>query len=132
MRTPDRRGERRALYESILEDERASHAERLKADELLAGLEQDERRAAKAEQLTEAEVMTELASLAEAAPTWLAIARGPDLVEAPIEVDDLEGLIDLQQRVLDLQSLVLADRERALQDRTVQRRLPKAPGAVIA
>ncbi len=85
-----------------------------------------------ADALTPDQVLEEVESLAAALPGMLALARvgsGEDpshVIEPPTEEADLREVVELQQAVIDLLEVRLADRERALQNASVHRRLPAA------
>jgi hypothetical protein len=111
---PDRTGERRALYESIL-DERLS--------------ELDARAAARAstESMSAAEALELAESLASAMPGIVVCARvaagqDPD-IQPPTEKADVLEVVHLQQRLIVELERRLQQRELALQSWTTQRRL---------
>ncbi len=123
----DRRGERRALYEAILSDARATHSDRLRADEQLRELEQHEHRTTMVENLSPAEALAELESLGSALPGMIAVARGVAAVEPPEDPDDVRETLDLLLEINEKLEALLSERERALQRLNVHRRLPPAP-----
>ncbi len=53
----------------------------------------------------------------------LAIMGGPEVIEPPVEVDELREIVDLQQELIGRLEARLAGRERDLQRLTVHRRL---------
>ena len=112
--------------EAILDDPLATHADRLRADERLAELERAEASATVTERLTPEQVAEELESLAAAVPAMLAVARGPESVEPPVEDGELDELLELADRVTAEQERRIFELECALQREHVNRQLPPA------
>lgn len=107
-----RDNERRALYESILDDPAASHGDRLRADERLAELDQRQRASTGEVQapLSPEQQMAELESWAAAAAAAIAVARGPQFIEPPVEADEVRELLNLALQVNERLETLLAER----------------------
>lgn len=105
------------LFEAILADPDASHADRLRADERLSDLEREEHRAVAAQvaQLAPEDVEAELRRLAHACEGGLVLMRGPVAVELPVEEVELRRTLELALTVNDKLERPLAKREQALQ-----------------
>lgn len=72
--------ERRALYESILDDPEASHADRLRADERLQELDLPQRVNAGEAQARLSPEQQERALIAFGMPAAIAVAKGPQFI----------------------------------------------------
>jgi hypothetical protein len=124
---PDRAGERRALYQSIVDDPAASHSERMRADEMLTELDARAAAHTSTESMSAAEALELAESWALAVPGVLVCARvaaGLDPgIEPPVERADVLEVVHLQQRVIAELERRLQQRELALQSWTTQRRL---------
>jgi hypothetical protein len=124
--------DRRIVLESVAfgGDPDLKPGDRLRALELLAELEAEERRGTVIERLSPEEALSELESLAAAVPAMLAVARGPEYVLPPDDPGELMGVIELQELLIAaLEARVLA-LECQLGSERRQRLLGPAPPVI--
>ena len=134
-RTPDAEHQERGRGIEAIVDGIFAGDDRLKADEALRELEQEDRRVFAREVLTPTQALEEAESLVEALPGIVTLARvaagaDPSVVEPPTDADELAEVVGLQEELIGTLESRLAVRERALQRVTVHRRLLPAPEAV--